>query len=81
MTNRINMITTTDTLEKSNSATKLIPVKEIPKILPISLATVRSWIFSGKLPVVRLGRKVLVKQKVIDLIADEGLEALKGKTL
>ena len=75
------MITTTDTLEKRNSATKLIPVKEIPKILPISLATVRSWIFSGKLPVVRLGRKVLVKQKVIDLIADEGLEALKGKTL
>ena len=36
---------------------KLIAVKLIPSILPVSLPTVKSWIFQQKLPVVRLGRK------------------------
>ena len=29
---------------------KLIPVKLIPNILPVSLPTVRSWVFQEKLP-------------------------------
>ena len=45
--------------------TKLIAVKLIPSILPVSLPTVRSWIFQNKLPVVRLGRKVFVREEVL----------------
>ena len=55
--------------------TNLIPVKLIPRILPVSLHTVRSWIFQNKLPVVRLGRKVFVRE-VIEKIAMEGLESV-----
>ena len=48
---------------------KLIIVKLIPSILPVSLPTVRSWIFQNKLPVVRLGRKVFVREEVIEKIS------------
>ena len=48
--------------------TKLTSVKLIRSILPISLPTVRSWIFQNKLPVVRLGRKVFVRKVVIEKI-------------
>ena len=56
--------------------TNLIPVKLIPRILTVSLPTVRSWIFQNKLPVVRLGRKVFVREEVIEKIAMEGLESV-----
>ena len=56
--------------------TNLIPVKIIPSILPVSLPAVRSWIFQNKLPVVRLGRKVFVREEVIEKIGMEGLESV-----
>ena len=56
--------------------TNLIPIKIIPSILPVSLPTVRSWIFQNKLPVVRLGRKVFVREEVIEKIGMEGLESV-----
>ena len=56
--------------------TKLIAVKLIPSILPVSLPTVQSWIFQNKLPVVRLCRKVFVREEVIEKIAMEGLESV-----
>ena len=55
---------------------KLIPAQEVPKILPVKLGTVRAWIFQGRLPVVRMGRKVLVKMSVLERIQEEGLEAV-----
>ena len=53
---------------------KLIAVKQIPSILPVSLPTVRSWNFQQKLPVVRLGRKVFVREEVLEKIEMEGFE-------
>ena len=57
-------------MEKSN----LIPVMRIPDIIPVSLPTVRSWIFQGKLPVVRIGRKVFIRREVLEKIEKEGLQ-------
>ena len=51
---------------------KLIPVKDIPKYLPVSLPTVRSWIHYKKMPVIRLGRKVFIKEADLVRIANEG---------
>ena len=56
--------------------TKLTALKLIPNILTISSPTVRSWIFQNKLPVVRLGRKVFVREEVIEKIGMEGLESV-----
>ncbi len=55
---------------------KLIIVKLIPNILTISLPTVRSWIFQNKLPVVRLGRKVFVREDILEKIEMEGFESV-----
>ena len=58
-------------MEKFN----LIPVMQIPERIPVSLPTVRSWIFQKKLPVVRVGRKVFIRREVLEKIEMEGLEA------
>ena len=58
--------------------TKLIAVKLIPSLLPVSLPTVRSWIFQNKSPVVRLGRNVFVREEVLEKTEMEGLEAVSG---
>ena len=58
-------------MEKFN----LIPVLQIPERIPVSLATVRAWIFQKKLPVVRVGRKVFIRREVLEKIEMEGLEA------
>ena len=58
-------------MEKYN----LIPVMQIPERIPVSLPTVRAWIFQNKLPVVRVGRKVFIRREVLEKIEMEGLEA------
>ena len=58
-------------MEKYN----LIPVMQIPERIPVSLPTVRAWIFQKKLPVVRVGRKVFIRREVLDKIEMEGLAA------
>ena len=57
---------------------KLIPVMQIPERIPVSLPTVRAWIFQNKLPVVRVGRKVFIRREVLEKIEMEGLEAVSG---
>jgi excisionase family DNA binding protein len=58
-------------MEKYN----LIPVMQIPERIPVSLPTVRAWIFQKKLPVVRVGRKVFIRREVLNKIEMEGLAA------
>ena len=55
----------------------LVPIKDVPGILPVTLATVRAWVFQERLPVVRLGRRVYVKESVLKRIAEEGLAAVQ----
>ena len=55
---------------------QLIPVKELPRYLPVSMAAIRAWIFQQRLPVVRLGRLVMVKRAVLQRIQEEGLESV-----
>ena len=57
-------------MEKFN----LIPFMQIPERIPVSLPTVRAWIFQKKLPVVRVGRKVFIRREVLEKIEMEGLE-------
>jgi len=59
-------------MEKYN----LIPVMQIPERIPVSLPTVRAWIFENKLPVVRVGRKVFIRQEVLEKIEMEDLESV-----
>ena len=66
------------TLEELKNST-LIPVMLVPERIPVSLATVRAWIFQGKLPVIRIGRKVFIRKEVLEKIEMGGLEAVSGE--
>jgi len=62
-------------MEKFN----LIPVMQIPEKIPVSLPTVRAWIFQKKLPVVRVGPvRFFIRREVLEKIEMEGLEAVSG---
>ena len=63
------------TLDDLKNST-LIPVMLVPERIPVSLATVRAWIFQGKLPVIRIGRMVFVRKEVLEKIENGGLEAV-----
>jgi hypothetical protein len=65
------------TIEDLKNST-LIPAMLVPERIPVSLATVRSWIFQGKLPVVKIGRMVFIRKEVLEKIEMEGLEAVSG---
>ena len=66
------------TLEELKNST-LIPVMLVPERIPVSLATVRAWIFQGKLPVIRIGRKVFIRKEVLEEIEMGGFEAVSGE--
>jgi len=57
---------------------KLYNIKEVAETLSVKQATVRSWIFQKKLPVVKLSRAVRVKESVLEGILEGGLEAVSG---
>ena len=65
------------TLEDLKNST-LIPAMLVPERISVSLPTVRSWIFQGKLPVIKIGRMVFIRKEVLEKIEMEGLEAVSG---
>ena len=49
----------------------LLRVSEVSKALGFEESTVRKWVFLKKIPIVRVGRSVRIKQEDVDrLIAD-----------
>ena len=47
-------------------------VAEVAETLKLNQQTVRNWIDAGKLPAVRLGRRVRVKRADFDRLVEEG---------
>jgi len=55
---------------------KLYTVKEAQKHLRVSMATIRSWIHQNRIPVVRMGRRVLIQESLLKKVMNQGLEKL-----
>jgi excisionase family DNA binding protein len=51
---------------------KLIKPDQVAERLSVAPATIRKWIHSGRLPVVRLGRSVRVREEDCDALARFG---------
>ena len=50
---------------------RLLDVREAARYLGISPHTVRGWVYQGRLPVIRLGRKVLFDRTALDRLIEE----------
>ena len=57
----------------------MIPANLVSERLPVFLTTVMSWIFQGKLPVVKIGRMVFIRKEVLEKIEMEGLESVTAE--
>ena len=55
---------------------KLFTADEVREVLKVKMPTIRSWIHQGKLPVIKAGRSVRVRETVLIKIIEEGLESI-----
>lgn len=51
---------------------EFLTVAEVAEILKLNQQTVRNWIDSGKLPAIRVGRRVRIKREDFNAIVDAG---------
>ena len=56
----------------------LITIPEAAKRLNVTESALRSWIFTKRLPGVRLGSLVRVKREILERIEEQGLDAVSG---
>jgi len=55
---------------------ELLDLREVSKELKVSIHTLRAWAYQKKIPVVRLGRRVLLKrQDVEEFVSKNRIEA------
>jgi hypothetical protein len=54
---------------------KLLSIEETQAKIPVKMSTLRYWIASKRLPIVRCGRRVFVKKSVVEQIVDKGLDS------
>ena len=59
---------------------KLFTADEVREVLKVKMPTIRSWIHQGKLPVIKAGRSVRVRETVLIKIIEEGLEAVNEES-
>ena len=59
---------------------KLFTADEVREALKVKMPTIRSWIHQGKLPVIKAGRSVRVRETVLIKIIEEGLESVNEES-
>jgi len=61
---------------KGKNMEKLYTAEEVRVALKMKMPTIRSWIHQQRLPVVRAGRSVRIRESVLIKIIEEGLDAV-----
>ena len=64
---------------KGKNMEKLYTAEEVKVELKMKMPTIRSWIHQQRLPVVRAGRSVRIRESVLIKIIEEGLDAVTQK--
>jgi len=64
---------------KGKNMEKLYTAEEVRVALKMKMPTIRSWIHQQRLPVVRAGRSVRIRESVLVKIIEEGLDAVTQK--
>ena len=64
---------------KGNKMETLYTAEEVRVALKVKMPTIRSWIHQQRLPVVRAGRSIRIRESVLIKIIEEGLDAVTQK--
>lgn len=56
---------------------ELLNLREGASELRLSIHTLRAWVFQGRLPVVRLGRRVLLKREDLEKLIEKNTYSAK----
>ena len=67
----------TNTIDSEAKSKRLYSLKESASELNLSYSTIKSWVHLKRLPVVKLGSRTMIKAKVLEMIFQEGLEAVR----
>ena len=73
----VNEYSLTSIKMKGNNMETLYTAEEVRVALKVKMPTIRSWIHQQRLPVVRAGRSVRIRESVLIKIIEEGLDAVK----
>ena len=56
---------------------RLYSLKEAAQMLNLSHSTLKSWVHTKKIPVVRLGRRTMINDSVLESMIEGGLQAIQ----
>ena len=59
------------------SKKRLYSLKEAAEMLNLSYSTLKSWVHTKKIPVVRLGRRTMINDSVLESMIEGGLQAIQ----
>ncbi len=60
--------------------TKLLNITEVAERLAVSPLTIRKWVFEQRLPVVRVGRSVRIREQDLEALVSFGFQpARRGR--
>jgi len=57
---------------------KLLTVPEAAEALRVSINTIRAWVFQRKIPVIRVGRKLVFKESDLIKVVEKGFQDAKA---
>jgi len=57
---------------------KLLTVPEAAEALRVSVNTIRAWVFQRRIPVIRVGRKLVFKESDLIKVVEKGFQDAKA---
>lgn len=57
---------------------KLLTVPEAAQALRVSVNTIRAWVFQRRIPVIRVGRKLVFKESDLIKVVEKGFQDAKA---
>ncbi len=76
---KVDMESLSEKLDRAEK--RLYSLRESAAQLNLSYSTIKAWVHMGKIPVVRLGSRTMIKASILNQLAEEGLDSIQSEGL